>query len=53
MSNFTRITKHPITGKFEEADWLDDYYGNHKYGVRFPDGEVLKADENEWEFKDK
>jgi hypothetical protein len=36
MSNFQRLTKHPKTGKFELADWLDDYFGNHHYGVRFP-----------------
>src|SRR5882762_3766019 len=43
MSNFTQKTKHPVTGKIEEADWLDDYFGRHQYGVRFPsDGKVYE-----------
>lgn len=36
MSSFIRRTKHPVTGKFEEAAWIDDYFGSHKYGVNFP-----------------
>lgn len=52
MSSYTRITKHPRIKKFELAEWLDDYYGNHKYGVRFPNGEVFRDDGRiEWEFK--
>ena len=42
MSSFNRKTKHPRTGKLEEAEWLDDYFGNHNYGVRFPDGSVFR-----------
>jgi len=36
MSNYIRKTKHPYTGQWEYAEWLDDYYGQHNYGVRFP-----------------
>jgi hypothetical protein len=35
MSTFPRVTKHPITGKYEKAMWIDDYFGQHIYGVQF------------------
>ena len=35
-------TKHPETGKVELAIWMDDYFGNHNYGVKFPsDGKIF------------
>lgn len=41
MSNFYRFAKHPKTGKWERAYWVDDYYGRHNYGVIFnSDGSV-------------
>ena len=40
MSNFTRRTIHPVTGAIEEATWLDDHFGKHRYGVRFADGSI-------------
>jgi hypothetical protein len=40
MSNYTSKAKNPLTDEIEDADFLDDYYGNHKYGVRFKGGEV-------------
>lgn len=52
MSSFKRITKHPLTGDFEQSDWLDDYYGKHEYGVRFPDGDTFKESEYKWEFQE-
>jgi hypothetical protein len=53
MSNFIRRTKNPDTGQFEDAEWLDDYFGRHRYGVRFPGGGVVKvADGYDWEFED-
>jgi hypothetical protein len=53
MSNFKRITKHPNTGKFEEAEWLDDYFGKHKYGVKFPsDGNIYRDSDHAWMFED-
>lgn len=36
MSNFTALTRHPLSGLVTEAEWLDDYFGKHQYGVRFP-----------------
>lgn len=47
MSHFTRKTNHPETGKTEEAEWMDDYFGPHEYGVRFKDGKVFKESEIE------
>ena len=35
MSNFKKITRHPVTGLLKIAEWLDDYFGPHEYGVRF------------------
>lgn len=40
MSTFNRLTKHPITRRWELATWYDDYFGNHHYGVVFLDGTV-------------
>ena len=42
MSNFIRITKHPITGEFEEACWLDL---GREYRVEFRDGSSFPEDE--------
>lgn len=47
MSSYTTKTIHPITKTVENADWLDDYFGPHRYGVRFPDGQVFKPEECE------
>ena len=44
MSCFIRKTKHPLTGLWEDAEWLDDYFGRHHYGVRFADGNVFDPD---------
>jgi hypothetical protein len=49
MSSYTRSTQHPITGKIEVAEWLDDYFGSHKYGIKFPDGKIFKAEEFIWQ----
>ena len=35
MSTYNKLTKHPLTKKWETATWVDDYYGSHKYGVCF------------------
>lgn len=52
MSSYQRKTQHPTELHFENAEWLDDYFGQHNYGVRFPsDGKVFRADEFEWEAK--
>lgn len=41
MSNYLKQTKHPITGKWEEAEWLDNKFGQRNYGVRFSDGQIF------------
>jgi hypothetical protein len=40
MSSFKNWAIHPRTGEVELADFIDDFYGRHKYGVRFKDGNV-------------
>ena len=45
MSNYRGVAKHPETGVMEIVDWLDDYFGRRRYGVRFPDGKVFKESE--------
>jgi hypothetical protein len=48
-----RRTKNPATGEFENAAWLDDYFGRHRYGVQFPGEErVWRVDEHDWQFDD-
>lgn len=47
MSCYYKKTKHPVTGKWEMAEWLDDYFGHHIYGVKFKDGTVYNAEEFE------
>jgi hypothetical protein len=46
MRNYYRVTKHPKTGKYETAVWLD--YGLYAK-VMFPDGALFREDEREWE----
>ena len=41
MSTYSMVTKHPTTGYWETALWIDDYFERHHYGVRFPDGSVF------------
>ena len=45
MSNYTSKAINPKTGEEEEAEFLDDYYGKHKYVVRFKDGKVYELEE--------
>lgn len=47
MSCYRVEAKNPKTKKFEPALMLDDYYGRHKYGVKFGDGEVYPAEKIE------
>lgn len=41
MSSYKQQTLNPSTGKWEDAEWLDDYFSNHHYGVRFADGTIV------------
>lgn len=47
MSNFIAEAIHPVTLRRERAWFLDDYYGPHRYGVKFSDGEVYPESECE------
>lgn len=40
MSNYLSTAIHPATGETCQVEMLDDYYGPHRYAVRFPDGSV-------------
>lgn len=40
MSNYIAYCRHPKTKKWEWAIMWDDYYGSHRYGVKFADGKV-------------
>lgn len=33
MSCFTANIKHPETGKKVKANFIDDYFGKHEYGI--------------------
>jgi hypothetical protein len=44
MSSFQRLTINPKTGNEEMADWIDDYFDKHVYGIKFADGEVYKEE---------
>lgn len=41
MSSYHQVTKHPVTGKYEKAFWVDDYFMPHVYGVKFPSDEKV------------
>jgi len=41
MSTYYAFTRHPRTGEWLEAMWIDNYFGQHRYGVQFADGEVF------------
>ena len=45
MSSYTRTTLNPSTNQWEEAQWLDDYFSRHHYGVKFSDGTVIDPEE--------
>lgn len=51
MSNFTATAIHPVTGEIAMCDYLDDYYGRHKYGVRFPNGDIYPEEECPEQYK--
>lgn len=53
MSSFIRRTRNPDTGEFEDAMWLDNYFGRYNYGISFPStGRVFRQSERRWEFDD-
>ena len=38
MSNFRSKAFNPASKRVEDAEYCDDYYGRHRYGIRFDDG---------------
>jgi len=52
MSTFNRLTKNLSTGKWEVATWIDDHFGRHKYGVKFPDGTIIDPEKQELETRE-
>ena len=52
MSTYSKQTKHPVTGEWHEATWMDDFYGRHRYGVRFPNGETFNPDKIQLETRE-
>lgn len=53
MSSYYQITKHPITGKYEQAAWLDNHFEHYRYAVKFADGMIFDEREYRWEFADR
>lgn len=41
MSNYSKLTRHPTTGEYHIAEWKDDYFGRNRYGVKFPEDQVV------------
>lgn len=42
-----RETKNPNNDEWEPAFWIDDYFGPHRYGVKFDDGKIYRPEELE------
>lgn len=53
MSNFIRWTRHPDTGHWHHAYWMDNHFGGHRYGVKFNDGMIVEADKEKLETSEK
>lgn len=45
MSNFFSEAKRKKRDRFEPVEMLDDYYGKHKYAVRFANGDIYKEED--------
>ena len=41
MITFYCVTKHPKTGRWENACWIDGHYGRYHYGVQLPNGDTF------------
>lgn len=57
MSNFRAMTratdkavsKYPEFAVYRPANWIDDYFGEHQYGVEF-DGCMVLRDNGDFEY---
>tara|TARA_R110000824_G_scaffold172833_2_gene350791 strand:- start:3193 stop:3690 length:498 start_codon:yes stop_codon:yes gene_type:complete len=45
MSNYIVAAVHPETLISQKANWIDDHYGKHLYGIKFPDGQIFPEGE--------
>jgi hypothetical protein len=46
MSTYQDVARHPRTNQIERVWMLDDYFGQHQYGVKFEtDTKVFQAHE--------
>ena len=45
MSNFRAPVFNPSSRRVEEADWLDNHFGNYAYGISFDDGAIHRYNE--------
>jgi hypothetical protein len=45
MSNYYAKAYNPKTQIIEEAEWLDNHFGPHLYGIKFGDGNIWPQDE--------
>lgn len=41
MSDYKQLTRHPLRDQYHFAEWKDDYFGPHLYGVKFPDDTIV------------
>ena len=58
MSNFramTRATDEAIASgvdqsfrEWQPANWLDNYFGGHRYGIKFDGDETVRADNGDF-----
>lgn len=44
MSNYKTKAKKPNGTEFEEVSMLDNFFGQHNYGVEFPDGAIYRPE---------
>ena len=48
MSNFIRIAWHPVERVARAAHWMDNHFGQHRYGIWFPgdpEDEIYRPEE--------
>lgn len=58
MSNFIAMTKATDTAiksgvdesfkEWQPATWLDNYFGPHRYGIKFSNDDVVRADNGDF-----
>ena len=50
MSTFQRPTLDERTGKWYIATHIDDFFGRHEYGIRYPDGHTVpEVEKKDWD----